>query len=69
MALILTRADLVELTGYRRPSRQIRWLRDYGIRHFVGADGHPRVLAKDLESEQSPGRKAVPDLSWLRQPR
>jgi hypothetical protein len=40
----LDRVELIELTGYRYPSKQIEWLRQCGIRHFVAKDGHPRVL-------------------------
>ncbi|WP_416224090.1 DUF4224 domain-containing protein [Thiohalophilus sp.] len=35
MSLFLTKADIAYLTGYQRPSCQIRWLREQGIRHFV----------------------------------
>lgn len=41
--MFLTPDDLVTLTGYRRPSAQIRWLRARRIRHYVNAASHPVV--------------------------
>lgn len=43
MDLLLTAAELVELTGYRRYASQRRWLTRRGIPHFVDAGGRPRV--------------------------
>lgn len=40
---LLTAEDLHHLTGYRRPSAQIRWLKARRIRHFVNGVGHPVV--------------------------
>jgi hypothetical protein len=36
------------LSGFRRPSEQIRWLTKQGIQHFIAGDGHPRVLRDSL---------------------
>lgn len=44
-AMFLTDEELAELTGYRQPARQKRWLDAQGIRFFEGADGRPRVLS------------------------
>lgn len=41
--LFLNAEQLVDLTGYQRAAEQIRWLQAAGIRHFVRADGKPRV--------------------------
>ena len=41
--MFLTADELVTLTGLRRPSAQIRWLRARQVRHFVNAAGHPVV--------------------------
>lgn len=43
MTMFLTADQLAGLTGYQKPSAQIRWLRDQGLRHWVRADGRPAV--------------------------
>jgi hypothetical protein len=48
MNLTLSRDELFELSGYRRPAEQIRWLTKQGIMHFVARDGHPRVVREAL---------------------
>ena len=62
--MILTRDEVADLTGYRRPQRQIAKLKTYGVRFFVAADGYPRVLRADLESHTS-GKVNQPDFSAL----
>lgn len=57
--LCLTTAELVDLTGYRRPSKQAEQLREWGIHHFVARDGHPRVLRSVLEGGER-ARAAAP---------
>lgn len=47
--MFLTAADLEELTGYRRPSAQARWLRDHRWRFEKNAAGHPRVARAYFE--------------------
>jgi hypothetical protein len=39
----LSPAELVELTGLRRPSAQIAWLREHRWRYATNAVGHPRA--------------------------
>jgi hypothetical protein len=63
--MLLTRKELHKLTGYERPSAQIRWLRQYGIRFFEAADGYPRVLRSDLENKEK-SRGTSPNLSALK---
>ena len=46
---LLSAGELQELTGYKRPSKQIVVLQDWGIRHYVAPDGRPRVLRADVE--------------------
>jgi hypothetical protein len=41
--MFLTADELARLTGYRRPSAQIRWLKARRVRHFVNAAGLPVV--------------------------
>jgi hypothetical protein len=46
--MFLTAAQLAELTGYVKPSKQIEWLRRNGVPHFVNAAGRPVVKADML---------------------
>ena len=46
----LTQLDLQQLTGYRRPSAQIRWLSHNGYGFDIRADGRPAVLAEQVAS-------------------
>lgn len=59
--MFLTPAELVELTGYRRASAQVSWLRKQGVRHYVRRDGRP-VVVKDALVTDAPARKR-PDFS------
>lgn len=63
--LLLSRDELYELTDYRRPSKQIAWLRKQGVRFMVAADGYPRVLRRDLETPANTPRN-TPNLEALR---
>ena len=42
--MIFEPAQIINLTGYRKPSKQIEWLRKNGIPHIVNAAGRPVVL-------------------------
>ena len=55
MSAFLTPAELEQLTGYVKPSKQIEWLRRHGVPHFVNAAGRPVVRA-DLGGGQAPAR-------------
>ncbi|WP_345890294.1 DUF4224 domain-containing protein [Pseudomonas sp. PDNC002] len=41
---MLTAIELVELSGYRKPSAQARWLERNCFPFVMGGDGHPKVL-------------------------
>jgi len=43
--MFLTRDQLAELTGYKLPSLQRRWLEKNGIPHHVNAAGRPVFCA------------------------
>jgi len=43
MSLFLTSDELHELTGYKKPGKQLAWLRGQGFIFRVAADGYPRV--------------------------
>jgi hypothetical protein len=51
--MFLTPADLESLTGYRRPSAQVRALRRMGVEHWVRPDGRPVVRADWREMRQT----------------
>ena len=46
---ILTREEIQELTGYKRPFEQRRTLEQMGIRFFVRHDGRPAVASSALD--------------------
>ena len=45
-SLLLTPAEVADLTGYVKPSAQTRWLSETGIPFLVGGDGKPKVLRR-----------------------
>lgn len=49
MQLFLERAELIELTGYRRQHEQVRWLKARGWKLEVNAAGAPRVARAYFE--------------------
>lgn len=63
--LLLTKQEVRELTGYQAKSRQIRKLKEYGVRFFVAADGYPRVVRAEIENPGRIASKAQPDFSAL----
>ena len=42
--MFLTPKEVADLTGYQKPSAQIRWLTAEKFGFVVGGDGHPKVL-------------------------
>lgn len=42
--MFLTRGELQEMTGYKRPTAMRRWLAENAFEYAVAADGYPRVL-------------------------
>lgn len=67
--MFLTADQLGELTGYRKPALQRRWLVQNGYRFDVRADGRPAVLVAQVEARQTPRSKRhsaeLPDFSSL----
>jgi hypothetical protein len=51
--MFLTSDQLLELTGYRRPSAQVRALRRMGVEHWIRPDGRPVVRADWREMRQT----------------
>lgn len=48
--MFLSHDDIVNLTGYKRSSCQIKWLLRNGIKYLTACDGKPRVLVSQIES-------------------
>ena len=42
--MFLTPEEVAALTGYQKPSAQIRWLSAERFGYVIGGDGHPKVL-------------------------
>lgn len=60
--MFLSAEELEQLTGRKRWSAQIRWLRDHHWAFTVRADGRPVVARREAERQletASPGRRAV----------
>jgi len=54
VTLCLTRAELAELSGRKRRSAIIAWLRARGIPFWEDADGWPKVLRASILDQQEP---------------
>lgn len=52
--MFLDDTQLVRLTGRRRKTRQIEWLRAEGIPFRVNATGHPVVTCAAVEGRAQP---------------
>lgn len=63
--MFLSATDLIELTGYVRPSAQRKWLEHHGLRFWTRADGRPAVPADQLAGKRPMARKWEPDLSSM----
>lgn len=67
--LFLTDEEVVRLTGYRRPHKQIDWLNQQRLRHWIAADGYPRVPRASIDgtatTQASHDRREGPRLEGL----
>ena len=61
--MFLTRNEIQQLTGYKIPSAQIRWLQKNGILFRVGADGYPRILLSEVEFQMLSHTKSTKHFS------
>lgn len=60
--MFLTKDEVTELTGYQKPSAQIRWLQAQQFGFVVGGDGVPKVLRQVVLSrlgDQTAQKKAL----------
>jgi len=63
--MFLTPEELQILTGYKRASRQIRWLQENGIRHWVNGHGLPVVPRPPLGEMLERSEPSEPNLGAL----
>lgn len=61
MSLRLSRTEIRDLTGTPQRVRQVRFLVDNGIRHYLDAHGWPVVLRSTIEHTHS---AAEPVTDW-----
>ena len=66
--MFLTPDELAELTGYKTPARQCRWLDRAGYPFETAATGRPKVLRAFVErrlglAAQSPATPTEPNFS------
>jgi len=64
VSILLTTDEVVALTGYRRPSAQIRALRAMQIQFRVPPDGHPRVFRAQFDQPLSQPEKPRQGPNW-----
>jgi len=60
--MFLTKLQTQELTGYKIPSAQIRWLKENGFMFKIGADGYPRILICEMESQMLSNSKPTKNI-------
>ncbi|MNW13845.1 hypothetical protein D3C71_2118980 [compost metagenome] len=67
-SLVLTAVELAELSGYRKPSAQARWLERNRFPFVMGGDGQPKVLRQVVEIRlgAAPAVKREPQLRLSR---
>lgn len=46
---LLTSDEVMDLSGYSKPSAQNRWLEQNGLPFLIGGDGRPKVLRNVVE--------------------
>ena len=51
--MFLRKGELEELTGYKMPACQIKWLKVQGIRHWISAISRPVVPRAQFEGQES----------------
>jgi hypothetical protein len=71
--MFLTREEIKQLTGYKIPSAQSRWLRSEEFKFKIAADGYPRVLKSEVEFQMGhesvilrKNKKNNPDIEGLK---
>jgi hypothetical protein len=57
--MFLAEKDVESLTGYRRPSAQLRWLREHGWRFAVNALGKPAIAIAEFNRRMVGGQTST----------
>ena len=58
--MFLTQEELQQLTGYKKPALQRRWLIDNGYNFDIRADGRPIVSRAHFEARHTPEKRKRP---------
>lgn len=59
--MFLSDSELRELTGYQKPSAQMRWLKAQDIVFLIGGDGLPKVLRSVIIARLGGSLSVPPD--------
>lgn len=59
--MILTNAELIQLTGHEQHSKQREWLKRNGIGYFVSAGGRPSVTWQMIHNAQTASSQTADD--------
>jgi hypothetical protein len=62
--VFLSPENLIELTGYKKPALQRRWLIKNGYRFDVRADGRASVLSSQVVARQGGARERSAEPNW-----
>jgi hypothetical protein len=62
--MFLSENDLRQLTGVKRPTAQVRWLRKNGYRHTVNEIGFPVVMIAEVSRKLVGGSKTSQEPNW-----
>lgn len=62
--MTLTAAELERLTGYKRPSAQLRWLRRKGFKADMNARGDVVLAVAEFSRKMVGGRAAQQEPDW-----
>ena len=49
--MLLSPAQVVQLTGRKKKSLQVQWLKDNKIPHYLNAEGYPQVFESLIPSK------------------
>lgn len=56
--MFLTKEELIQLTGYKQPSKQRGWLDQQGIQYYLTIDSRP-VVPKDAFTQKQAQSKPI----------
>lgn len=62
--MIATKDDIEALTGRKRKTHQIEWLREHAYPFEIGADGRPKVLVSVIEDRLGGSTTTRRELNW-----